>query len=476
MSGLFRELPLQLPRWWPLALALAPAGAAALLLLRRWLAPSARSAVALLHDGSAEALALLAACPALRLYTAPALLVTGGLHTAWAARSRRRVRARFAVERVEHADGGHNELHWLLRDGEGGACAGAKGADGPLRGASLSSLAPRRGPVLVILHGLVGGSSERYVRWMARSFLEAFPEGGDAVVFNARGCGGSEISSPTLFSGAHTADLRHAVDVLRARDAARPLVAVGYSLGAGLLTKFVAEEGPRCALAAAVAVCPSFDFVANARALESGVLPRQWNAILAASLAKFLQRNVAAMKRLGAPMVVVGGGVGVGGDVGTGAGAAPAAAAQLPPFPNSGRYAAPGSLTGPRDDLRRPVDVKAALAATVCRHFDDATVAPMFGYASAEAYYVDASNKDRVKDIRIPYIALLAEDDPICVASAIPRAAFARGAGGAPVIAAVAPEGGHVAFAQASDPTGQSWDNIAVCEFVRAVLARRGAK
>ena len=131
----------------------------------------------------------------------------------------------------------------------------------------------------------------------------------------------------------------------------------------------------------------------------------------------------------------------------------------------------------PRDELRRPVDVRAALAATRCREFDHATVAAMFGYADAEAYYADASTAHRLQHIGVPFLALLAEDDPICVASTIPRAAFARGTtSGAPIIAAVAREGGHVGFATAKDWVGVSWDNDAVGEFAAAVLAEAKAK
>jgi predicted alpha/beta-fold hydrolase len=387
------------------------------------------------------------------------------------------VRARFAVERVEHEDGGHNELHWLLPEADG--FGADSDSDGPVRGggAAAAAVPAPRGPVLVILHGLVGGSSERYVRWMARSFVRAHP-GGGAVVFNARGCGGSDISSPSLFSAAHTADLRHAVEVLRARDPARPLFAVGYSLGAGLLTKFVSEEGARCAFAGAVAVCPSFDLVRSTLALERGVLPRQWNGLLASSLTKFLRRHLPALQRLGAPMMgAAAGGAGAGTDTGAKVPAAGDAVvkARLPPFQNGGRYAAPETPTSPRDDLRRPLDVTAALTAKRCRDFDGNTVAPMFGYVSADAYYADASTAHRLQHIRVPYLALLSEDDPICVAETIPRDAFARGASGTAVIAAIASEGGHVGFAQARDWTGPSWDNDVVCEFVAAVLARRAA-
>jgi len=387
------------------------------------------------------------------------LLPEGQLHTVFSSVYRRRLRARFAIDRIEHADGGHNELHWLLRDDAPG--------DGPVRDGSAAVPAPS-GPLLVILHGLVGGSSERYVRFAAMTFARRFPTGG-AVVFNARGCGGSELSSPQVFNGAHTADLRAAIASLHARNPARPIVAVGYSLGAGLLTKYVCEEGARCVLAAAVAVCPTFDLVASTKALESGFMPMRWNGVLVASLKKWLRRNLPALQRLGAPGA--GGAAGGAGAVPAQAAAAAAAAAAMPPFPNLGPFAAPESPTSPRDALRRPVDVKAALAAQRCREFDHATVAAMFGYADAESYYADASTAHRLQHIGVPFLALLAEDDPICVASTIPRGVFARGTlGGAPIIAAVAREGGHVGFATAADWTGESWDNEAVCEFAAAVL------
>lgn len=142
----------------------------------------------------------------------------------------------------------------------------------------------------------------------------------------------------------------------------------------------------------------------------------------------------------------------------------------LPPFPNdAGEFSAPASPTGPRREHQRPVDVGAALAARICRDFDAASVAPMFGYASADAYYRDASAAHRLHEARVPLLCLCALDDPICAGACLPSAV--PGGGGSSAILVLAPEGGHVGFAQARDPTGASWDNDIVVEFAAAILA-----
>ncbi|OLL25560.1 putative esterase [Neolecta irregularis DAH-3] len=63
--------------------------------------------------------------------------------------------------------------------------------------------------MVVLLHGLAGGSNESYVRAALDGI--SFP----AVVMNARGCGLSEVTSPHLFSAMWTEDLDNAMTYLK---------------------------------------------------------------------------------------------------------------------------------------------------------------------------------------------------------------------------------------------------------------------
>jgi predicted alpha/beta-fold hydrolase len=90
-------------------------------------------------------------------------------------------------------------------------------------------------PMLVALHGLTGGSHELYLRSVLAPLVT--PEMGFAAcVVNARGCALSKITTGQLFNACFTEDVRETVKYLRKVYPNRPLFAVGFSLGANILT------------------------------------------------------------------------------------------------------------------------------------------------------------------------------------------------------------------------------------------------
>lgn len=54
---------------------------------------------------------------------------------------------------------------------------------------------------------------------------------------------GTPITTPQLYSACHTDDLRQTLLYLSAIFPKAPLLGVGYSLGANVLTRYLAEEG-----------------------------------------------------------------------------------------------------------------------------------------------------------------------------------------------------------------------------------------
>ncbi|CAN0170596.1 unnamed protein product, partial [Scytosiphon promiscuus] len=71
----------------------------------------------------------------------------------------------------------------------------------------------------------------------------AHKRGWRAVAMNHRGCGGTLLTSGWAYNGAFTGDVRLAVNHIHGRYPDAPLYAVGYSLGASLLVKYLGEEG-----------------------------------------------------------------------------------------------------------------------------------------------------------------------------------------------------------------------------------------
>lgn len=87
-------------------------------------------------------------------------------------------------------------------------------------------------PMLVVLHGLTGGSHEIYLRSVLRPLLD---NAWGACVVNSRGCSKSKITSGILYNARATWDFRQTVKLLRQRFPNRPLFGLGFSLGANIL-------------------------------------------------------------------------------------------------------------------------------------------------------------------------------------------------------------------------------------------------
>jgi predicted alpha/beta-fold hydrolase len=104
-------------------------------------------------------------------------------------------------------------------------------------------------PMLVALHGLAGGSDAIYVKHGLAPLTGLDGEGQwEACVVNSRGCAESKITSPLLYNARATWDCRQTVSWLRKKFPNRPLFGIGFSLGANILTNYVAEEGSSCIL------------------------------------------------------------------------------------------------------------------------------------------------------------------------------------------------------------------------------------
>ena len=89
-------------------------------------------------------------------------------------------------------------------------------------------------PMLITLHGLSGGSHEIYLRQVLAPLVEQ--QEWEAIVVNSRGCANSVITSGILYNARATWDVRQMVKWCRAKYPNRPLFAIGYSLGANILS------------------------------------------------------------------------------------------------------------------------------------------------------------------------------------------------------------------------------------------------
>lgn len=96
-------------------------------------------------------------------------------------------------------------------------------------------------PMVVILHGLAGGSDEVYLRAALKPLVDA---GWEACVVNSRGCAMSKITSSVLYNARATWDIRQTVKWLRKNFPNRALFGLGFSLGANIMTNVSGIDRP----------------------------------------------------------------------------------------------------------------------------------------------------------------------------------------------------------------------------------------
>lgn len=213
-------------------------------------------------------------------------------------------------------------------------------------------------PMLVCLHGLSGGSHEVYLRQCVAPITAL---GWESCVVNGRGCALSKITTPRLFNARATWDVRQLVDHLRELFPNRPLYAIGFSLGANILTNYVAEEGDECVLKAAVACSNPWNLeVCNLALHRSWLGSEVYSKVMGANLLKLYEKH--------------------------------------------------------RQDLAgaEGLDDEKIRKSKYLYEFDRAVQAPSWGYPTEGAYYRDAQSVDAVVAIKVPFLAINAEDDPVC--------------------------------------------------------------
>lgn len=230
-----------------------------------------------------------------------------------------------------------------LADGTGDRLVGSfHGASG-----SGSSLA-------VLIHGLTGSEDSHYLRVTARHLLG---QGYAVLRLNLRGSGPGRALARQQYHAGRSADLDAALRAFHALEPAAfqgELFLVGYSLGANMLLKFLAEEGKDWSVTAAAAVSAPIDLRAGQQRLmmTRNSLYHYW-----------LLRN---MKR------------------------------EL--------LARPGTLNS--DQVRIIKALRDIFA------FDDQIVAPQNGFAGALDYYARCSAIRFLPEIQTPTLVVHAADDP----------------------------------------------------------------
>jgi predicted alpha/beta-fold hydrolase len=237
------------------------------------------------------------------------------------------------------------------------------------------------GPIVLLLHGLQGSSRSHYALGLARALDRA---GWRVAVVHFRGCSAEPNRLPRSYHSGETGDIAHVAQLLREREPATPLAAVGVSLGGNVLLKWLGETGTSSPLAAAVAISVPFLLDRAADRLETGFARLyQWDLLT--------------------------------------------------------------SLSQALDEKRRRVQLPVASDARrfkCIRDFDDRVTAPLHGFRDSAHYYAACSSRPYLRHVGVPTLLIQARDDPFMTPDVVPETHELASC----VTLEAYPRGGHVGF------------------------------
>jgi predicted alpha/beta-fold hydrolase len=253
---------------------------------------------------------------------------------------------------------------------------------------------PAGAPRVILLHGTEGSAYSLHTQGLAVLIARA---GWRGTVLNFRSCARDPRDirvrlrnrTARLYHSGETADLDLVVRTLAAREPGVPLAAIGFSMGGGVLLKWLGETGGGRPLAAAATISVPYDLAASAD-------------FLARPAARIYVYNF--LRRV-----------------------KPKALDVMARFPRETAH-----LDGAR--VRR---------ARTIREFDDCLTAPLHGFTGADDYYARASALPYLPRVGVPTLCISGLDDPFFPGAAVESA---RAAASSDVTFAVTPWGGHTGF------------------------------
>lgn len=212
------------------------------------------------------------------------------------------------------------------------------------------------GPLVVLFHGLEGGSGSHYARKLG---AEALRRQWRCVVPHFRGCSGTLNRLPRAYHSGDSAEIDWILRRLR------PDFAAGVSLGGNALLKWLGERGAEAAAVVrrAAAASAPLDLAASGRTLDRGLNQAIYTRHFLATMKAKTRAKIAAH--------------------------------------------------------RLPLDERRLARARTLHAFDDLVTAPLHGFRDADDYWARASSAPWLASIRVPTLVLNAENDPFLPRAAL---------------------------------------------------------
>ena len=266
---------------------------------------------------------------------------------------------------------------------------------------------PVDSPLVVLFHGLEGGSSSHYARALARELRE---RAWRCAVPHFRGCSGEPNRLPRAYHSGDAEEIGWILRRLRSESPGAPVLAMGVSLGGNALLKWLGGDArANDVVAAGAAVSAPVDLMA-----AGDTLGRGFNLVYArAFLATMKEKGERKLERF------------------------------------------PGLFDG-----------GAMRSARTLREFDEVVTAPLHGFRDTDDYWTRASAKPVLRRIVVPTLLVNARNDPFLPVTALPRPDEVS----SHVHCDFPGEGGHASFVSGPFPGNLEWLPRRVAAFFGDVL------
>nr|XP_043620904.1 embryogenesis-associated protein EMB8-like [Erigeron canadensis] len=271
-----------------------------------------------------------------------------------------------------YSDGGTVALDWLMNFDETNFQVNGSNTDAKVV------------PLVIVVPGLTSYSESPYIKHIAYMMAK---RGWNVVIYNHRGLAGVPLTSDCVYHPGWTEDLRQVVNHIHNRQPETPLYAIGTSIGANVLVKYLGEDGVNVPLVGAASICNPWDLLMGDRFLARGLRQRFYDKILVNGLQNIARQNQ---------------------DV----------------------YARVGNWEG--TDKAQTVG-----------EFNNYSSRLTGDFETVDAYHRWASSARLVMNVKVPLLCINAMDDPVCTNEAIP---FDECRKNKNIVLATTQHGGHIAF------------------------------
>ncbi|SCU94784.1 LANO_0E08108g1_1 [Lachancea nothofagi CBS 11611] len=281
-------------------------------------------------------------------------------------------------------------------------------------------------PLVVVIHGLAGGSHEPIIRSLTQDLSNVANSKFDVVVLNCRGCARSKITTRKLFYALFTSDIRDFINREKSRHPSRKIFAVGFSFGGTMLGNYLGEEGDQAPIEAAAFLCTPWDLYHSALKMNDDWWSR---TLFSKSIAQFLTRLVKVNIE------------------------------ELEFKDGDEKPTEPPTMKNPSFCVFTKENLKKAHNFSSTMEFDNTFTAPCLGFSNAIDYYKACGSIHELPNVKVPTLIINSKDDPVVGEDSIPYQ-YARE--NKNLTLCVSDLGGHLAYL---NKNYESWATTQITEY-----------